>query len=49
MAGGEEAAGHTVKGFDMKSHQISRGASWKKRGSGPGLPTEQSHWLWYGK
>lgn len=46
MAGGEEAAGHMVNGFNMKSHQISRGESWKRRGSGPGLSTEQSLWLW---
>lgn len=31
MAGGEEAAAVMVKGFYMKSHQISRGASWKNR------------------
>ena len=36
-AGGEEAAGHMVKGFGIKLDQIGRGGSQKKRGSRPGL------------
>lgn len=46
---GEEAAGHRVKGFDIKLDQINRGAHGRREGLGQVCLTEHSPWLLWGE